>query len=195
MRRVTAQAYKGGEKAGAIAVVEVRPKIWLPETLAAPTAALFAAAKAANLPLKLNSGFRFHATQERIYRERMDLPGDTSEVRQRKAEIRRIKGVAARPGFSLHQDGKAIDVSTIDKAKRSAGYRWLRGNAARFGFAQTLRSEPWHLVYRGNEMEQAPRAMAVGVLVWLGSVILNNKQAEKESTPKYRSTLMRSLVE
>ena len=51
----------------------------------------------------------------------------------------------ARPGFSQHERGLAIDFAENGRSlnRGSAGYRWLRANAARFGFFN-LASEPWH---------------------------------------------------
>ena len=51
----------------------------------------------------------------------------------------------ARPGFSQHERGLAIDFAVGGRGltRGSAGYRWLRGNAGRFGL-RNLPSEPWH---------------------------------------------------
>ena len=51
----------------------------------------------------------------------------------------------ARPGFSQHERGLAIDFAEGGRSftRGSQGYRWLRVNAARFGFFN-LASEPWH---------------------------------------------------
>ncbi|MGI8939314.1 MAG: M15 family metallopeptidase [Iamia sp.] len=47
----------------------------------------------------------------------------------------------ARPGSSNHEVGLAIDFSNCSRS--SACFRWLRGNASRFGM-YNLPSEPWH---------------------------------------------------
>lgn len=54
--------------------------------------------------------------------------------------------LAARPGYSNHQGGIAVDVGVGGTA--SAVYRWLAANAGRFGFVRTVKSEPWHWEYR-----------------------------------------------
>lgn len=58
----------------------------------------------------------------------------------------------ARPGASQHEQGKAIDFryngSTIG-SRSSGGYRWLKANAADFGFFN-LPSEPWHWSVNGH---------------------------------------------
>ncbi len=48
----------------------------------------------------------------------------------------------AKPGQSQHQLGLAIDFSGCS-SRSSACYRWLAGNASRFGY-YNLPSEPWH---------------------------------------------------
>jgi hypothetical protein len=72
----------------------------------------------------------------------------------------------AAPGFSLHNDGRAVDFSTVDRgrslgadtsaASRTAWrsswlFNWLSANANRYGFFQnTSIDEPWHWEFRGS---------------------------------------------
>lgn len=52
----------------------------------------------------------------------------------------------ARPGFSKHEQGRAIDFTfngASIRSRDSAGFRWLAANAPQFGFVN-LPSEPWH---------------------------------------------------
>jgi LAS superfamily LD-carboxypeptidase LdcB len=57
----------------------------------------------------------------------------------------------ARPGTSMHERGLAIDFtqggSTLNRS--SAGYHWLKANAAGYGF-YNLPSEAWHWSTNGN---------------------------------------------
>ena len=71
----------------------------------------------------------------------------------------------AAPGFSLHNDGRAIDFSTVDSGhslgadthaasrnawRRSWFFGWLTANANGYGFFQnTSIDEPWHWEFRG----------------------------------------------
>ena len=48
--------------------------------------------------------------------------------------------LAAKPGYSHHQDGLALDLN----AKDSGVYDWLSRNASTYGFRRTVASEPWH---------------------------------------------------
>lgn len=55
---------------------------------------------------------------------------------------------AAKPGYSNHQGGYALDISTVDPdgttGYDSAIYLWLQVNASSYGFANTVDGEPWH---------------------------------------------------
>jgi hypothetical protein len=58
----------------------------------------------------------------------------------------------ARPGQSMHEQGLAIDFTyngSVIHGRDNAGYRWLKSNAARFGF-YNLPSEAWHWSVNGN---------------------------------------------
>jgi hypothetical protein len=52
---------------------------------------------------------------------------------------------AAKPGFSNHQMGRAIDI-----AMWPGVHDWLVAHAPGFGFAQTVRGEPWHWELRAR---------------------------------------------
>ena len=57
----------------------------------------------------------------------------------------------ARPGHSMHERGLAVDFTQNGRtlSSGSSGYRWLRGDASRFGF-HNLPGEPWHWSTNGN---------------------------------------------
>jgi LAS superfamily LD-carboxypeptidase LdcB len=58
----------------------------------------------------------------------------------------------ARPGSSLHEQGLAIDFSangSLIQSRGSAGFQWLDGHAASYGF-YNLPSEPWHWSVNGS---------------------------------------------
>jgi LAS superfamily LD-carboxypeptidase LdcB len=72
-------------------------------------------------------------------------------------------GRAARPGYSTHQTGIAIDTEGVN----AAGERWLRANGRKYGFMlpgyayQTLygdrAAEEWHWEYRTERLPNAVR--------------------------------------
>ena len=82
-----------------------------------------AAAAKDGVDLSIRSGFRSHERQHMLYRAWREGWGNK----------------AARPGFSNHQSGRALDID-MDGAVAA----WMSRNAKKFGFRQTVRGEPWH---------------------------------------------------
>lgn len=87
----------------------------------------------AKIYLIVNSAFRSMEEQTKLYRDYM------SGVR---------KDIAAKPGWSNHQSGTALDIATARGTNKA--FHWLTANAARFGFKRTVKSEPWHWEYVGT---------------------------------------------
>lgn len=54
--------------------------------------------------------------------------------------------VAAAPGYSNHQSGIDVDLTTARGT--NAAYRWMQKNAHLYGFKETVAGEPWHWEYR-----------------------------------------------
>lgn len=95
--------------------------------------ALVNAAAADGVLLPLKSGFRTYPKQAYL-RDGWD---------------RRLPGfnLAAKPGFSNHQDGFAYDFA-ISGYEGNPLYDWLKRNGPRHGFVRTVNKEPWHWEYR-----------------------------------------------
>lgn len=103
--------------------------------------ALVNAAEADGVLLGLKSGFRTYPEQTHLYDGyRRGLPRFN---------------LAAKPGFSNHQDGYAYDF-TISSYEGNPLYDWLKRNGPRFGFVRAVNKEPWHWEYR-------PQVAATGV--------------------------------
>lgn len=113
------------------------------------------AANNAGFTLIVNSSFRDHAYQERVYNNIKASSGTTEADK-----------VAARPGHSEHQSGLAIDVFEIGNQttatfKDSPAYTWLKENAHLYGFIERYPEdkeyltgysfESWHWRYVGLE--------------------------------------------
>ena len=60
--------------------------------------------------------------------------------------------LAARPGYSNHQSGSALDLNT---AERGVLY-WLNQNGAAYGFYRTVPSEDWHWEFFGPPRGPGP---------------------------------------
>ena len=87
------------------------------------------AADAAGVPLVINSGFRTMAEQQHLYACYQNGNCNNGNL-------------AARPGYSNHQSGRAVDITVSS---------WLVNNAARFGFRRTVPSEAWHYEFFGAD--------------------------------------------
>jgi LAS superfamily LD-carboxypeptidase LdcB len=127
---VYSMAYKNGKPLGQIKLTVV-DGVSVETITAQAFRAMQAAAKAAGIHLTLASGFRTMEEQERLYRAYQDGTGN----------------LAAKPGFSNHQNGIAIDIG-VRASFTSPEYLWLAKNAADFGFVNTGKNfsqpEPWH---------------------------------------------------
>jgi LAS superfamily LD-carboxypeptidase LdcB len=99
------------------------------------------AAERDGVPLPLKSGFRSYPKQEYLYNGFINhLPGFN---------------LAAKPGFSNHQDGYAYDFE-IGGYEGNPRYDWLKQHGPEHGFVRTVNKEPWHWEYR-------PEVAATGV--------------------------------
>lgn len=114
------------------------------------------AARKDGIVLRSVSAYRAYQSQKTVY-ERY-LRWDSQEV---------VDGYSARPGFSEHQTGLALDINTAsfkDRFEDSEAYTWLLGHCAEYGFIlrypkdkQHLTGyqfEPWHYRYVGKEIAQ-----------------------------------------
>jgi D-alanyl-D-alanine carboxypeptidase len=118
--------------------------------------AMFAAGKAAGAgEMQVQSSYRSYSVQVRVYN------GWVSSLGQKQADAQ-----SARPGFSEHQTGLAVDISTLPlRCALAACFgttpqgQWLAANAWRFGYLLRYPAnktavtgyeyEPWHFRYIG----------------------------------------------
>lgn len=93
------------------------------------------AARKKGVDLKIRSGFRSFAKQEKLYKQ-----------------YRRGQGnLAAPPGYSNHESGRALDLYVTDHK----AFDWLQEHGATYGFHRTVPGEAWHWEYLGNEDKDA----------------------------------------
>lgn len=143
------EAYDGGKSIGTIYLSSVGysasgKEIFLRDDVAADFLRMKEAAKAeAGITLTPTSGFRTMAEQIALYKKNV-LDAPAANVIP-----------TAKPGFSNHQDGTAIDISTgmtiadLKSGSTTATFRWLDANSRRFGLIR-LPSEPWHYSRSGR---------------------------------------------
>lgn len=131
----TATGYSEGKKTTINLVYVAGAEV--EEATARAFRAMAKAAKKVGIRLAIRSGFRSHQLQQELYRH-----------------YRRGWGhVAARPGFSKHESGRALDIYIRDYRV----YEWLRKHATKYGFKRTEPREAWHWEYIGGETRMARR--------------------------------------
>lgn len=117
--------------------------IWVHQSIAASLERLLAAAEADGVRFG-GGGYRNPEDQRRL-REANCADADNSPPSS-------CRPPTARPGQSMHEQGLAVDFTyggQVIRSRSSPGYRWLEGNARRFGLSN-LPSEPWHWSTNGN---------------------------------------------
>jgi len=92
---------------------------------------LQAAADKAGVSLSITSGFRTQAEQQYLYNCYLNKSCNSGNL-------------AAKPGYSNHQNGRALDLGT-------GNWTWVANNASRFGFKRTVPSERWHYEFFGAD--------------------------------------------
>lgn len=120
--------------------------------------AMFNAAATAGVPLGLTSAYRSYGNQVTTYNYWVTANGSTAAA----------DTVSARPGYSEHQTGFAVDLScggaSLDSFTGSSCYNWLIENGATYGFIQRYQpgfesttgynAESWHWRYVGAIIAQ-----------------------------------------
>jgi len=136
------EAWEGGRRIGTVAVVE-QDGVRMEAQLAAAWCAMRDAARADGVTLLPTSGFRTMDEQQQLWAEH--------QAGQRPTPV-------ARPGFSNHQSGRALDL-TVHGCTTSAEYRWLAARAGAFGFrnvgAGFSSPEWWHWEWSGGAQRLA----------------------------------------
>ncbi len=135
-----------------------------------PLEQLFGDADRNGTPLRLSSGYRSYSYQVGLY------DGYVAKQGQQQADAQ-----SARPGFSEHQTGLAVDVSPSNAAcevqtcfaETPAG-KWVAANAHKYGFIIRYGDgqkaitgydyEPWHLRYVGLELATEMRTQNTATL-------------------------------
>ena len=137
----SATGYKNGSSF-TITVVEADGHPIEVHTAAAYAAMQHAAAKD-GIALRVVSGFRTMAQQEYLYGCYVHCSCNGCNL-------------AARPGYSNHQSGHALDLNTSS----SGVYHWLENHASAYGFKRTVPSEIWHWEYWGSEFSSCTHTAA-----------------------------------
>ncbi|HEX4472990.1 MAG TPA: D-alanyl-D-alanine carboxypeptidase family protein [Nocardioides sp.] len=147
-----------------ISPLEFRPRISIVRgyqvatPAAAPLTRMLDAADRAGVPLKIASAFRSYGYQEGVHSHLVATLG-----------LQAADAISARPGYSEHQTGLAVDLQPLDGTcalqdcfAGTAAARWLTAHAWTFGFVVRYTRansqvtgyspEPWHFRYVGSAL-------------------------------------------
>lgn len=116
---------------------------------------MFNKAKEEDITLIINSSYRSYSDQEETYNDYSSWYGKNEADK-----------IAARPGFSEHQTGLALDIQTYNSTRsnfeESDAFKWLNDNAYKYGFILRYPKdkeyltgydyESWHYRYVGVEV-------------------------------------------
>ncbi len=91
------------------------------------------AAAADGVSIKIVSGFRTYAEQQYFYNCYINCNCNNCNL-------------AAKPGYSNHQSGHALDLNT----STSSVLNWLNSHGGAYGFKRTVPSEDWHWEFWGG---------------------------------------------
>jgi len=121
---------------------------WTVDTTIAPqVAALHAAATAAGLDL---GGGSYRSNAEQIQTRRANCGSTDYDIYDKPAG--QCSPPTARPGQSMHEWGRALDITSngvLIRSRSNPAWQWLNANAARYGLSN-LPSEPWHWSTNGR---------------------------------------------
>jgi LAS superfamily LD-carboxypeptidase LdcB len=137
--------------------------------------AMFNAASASGIPLSLTSSYRSYSDQVATYTNWVKVNGSNALA----------DTVSARPGYSEHQSGFAVDLSTaagcsLECFAGSAQYQWLKTYAANYGFIERYppglegitgySPEAWHWRFVGSDTAQEMKTKGTKTLEQLWGI-------------------------
>ncbi len=120
---------------------------WVHEDIASDLNRLLNDARAAGIEF---GGWGYRDHQRQIELRRAHCGSSNYAIWQMSSS--RCRPPTARPGFSQHEQGKAIDFTYNGRSigsRSSPGYKWLAAHAHKYGL-YNLPSEPWHWSVNGN---------------------------------------------
>ncbi|MFZ1487762.1 M15 family metallopeptidase [Candidatus Saccharibacteria bacterium] len=144
----------------------IEPQSWTPQNLtlvegffvrqemAGQLTSLLSTIRSTGATISLTSAFRSYDNQIATYNEGVNITGTTALA----------DSTRARPGYSEHQTGLAIDVKAgncaLECFASTPAYTWLQAHAAEYGFIERYQQgmtpitgyspEPWHWRYVGR---------------------------------------------
>lgn len=131
--------------------------------------ALAAAARQEGLSLYAASAYRSYDLQNRLY---------TGYLKQEGGDTVKVDTYSARPGFSEHQTGRAIDLcgsfGSLNDFVNTPEGPWIDANSYKYGFIVRYQQdivpltgykyEPWHITYVGQDVAKVMHEQGITCL-------------------------------
>lgn len=151
-------------------------------------------------PVGVTSSYRSTSKQRELYRRRQRYEADPAGYLA--DNNNKVPAIAARPGTSKHEFGLAIDFNINIGGMRRGSYNGKDFDAMKalaaigeaYGFKRTVRSEPWHFEFLGEEAVSELRVSKVTSAA-LNQLIIaigqNPPNAQREVYNRYYSNLQK----
>ena len=155
---------------GPDALAEFSDGQWVDERMLSDLQNMLDACRDAGLLPCVTSSYRTYEDQESVFNAQVRVRV-LSGLTDAEAEAETLQWVA-RPGYSEHQTGLAVDINSADEDACPSRliYEWLSEHCARYGFILRypgsrqeitgIRFEPWHFRYVGRK--------AAETIMWRG---------------------------
>jgi LAS superfamily LD-carboxypeptidase LdcB len=146
-RKVGPTTSRGGSRPSSAGSLTTVRGITVASSIADNLAAMLNASDGAGLSL---GGTGYRSSDGQVATRRANCGTSDYDVYDKPAS--QCSPPTARPGQSMHEKGLAVDFTNggrLIQSRSDPAFRWLSGNASRFGF-YNLPSEPWHWSVNGN---------------------------------------------
>lgn len=147
-KKISATGYRNG-KPFKLDLKLIAPGHFLAVSAADSFLEMSAAASKDGIDLVVNTAFRDHDWQSRLWNKWIaDVARWENTPESQRSKRRPLK--PARPGYSNHQQGLAVDINRapgddLGTAEYDSPVDlWLKENAHKFGWKNTVAAEPWH---------------------------------------------------
>lgn len=140
-----------------VTLTKLRNNYYVDERIYPELQQMFDDARAQGIYPLIVSAYRTNDYQNGLYQDKIN--SYVSQGYSKSEAIRLADGWVARPGYSEHQTGLAVDINAERGTGRSV-YDWLEQNSYKYGFIVRypadkvgitgINHEPWHVRYVGK---------------------------------------------
>lgn len=110
----------------------------------------------------ITSSYRDRTLQKELFKEEINMNKSLGYSQEDATSL--AESLVARPGFSEHETGLALDINLDAGGNTEDVYHWLSNNSYKYGFVirypegktyiTGIQHEPWHIRYVGKEASE-----------------------------------------